>query len=56
MAEKRNCGSYWCQGCLVSERTKNFLLFSTQMGEGDLLTLGPLTAVTQSPERTPHGV
>lgn len=35
-------------GCLIPERTKNFLLFSTHMGEIDLPTLGPLTAKTRA--------
>lgn len=35
-------------GCLIPERTKNFLLFSTHIGEIDLPTLGPLTAKTRA--------
>lgn len=34
-------------GCLIPERTKNFLLFSTHMGEIDVLTLRLLTAKTR---------
>lgn len=43
-------------GCLIPEKTKNFLLFSIPVGELDLLPQGPLTATNQNPERTPRGV